>query len=172
MIRRARPADVPALHALELASFSTDRLSPRSFRHHLNNPAARLLVAEVDGQLAGYLLMLYRRNSLTGRLYSVAISAPYRGRSLGSALLQAAEVDARARGKQRIRLEVHVANHTAQQIYTRHGYTAFGTRDNYYQDLADALRMEKPLAQPAGSVEKPGRRASATTTRSRTMSKR
>ena len=44
-IRRAMPADLPALIALERRAFITDHLSPRQYRHHLGNPGALVLAA-------------------------------------------------------------------------------------------------------------------------------
>src|SRR5688500_10878027 len=55
-IRAARPADLPALLALE-ALFPGDRLSPRQFRHHLRNPRARLRALRRAGRLVGYALL-------------------------------------------------------------------------------------------------------------------
>jgi hypothetical protein len=45
-----------------------------------------------------------------------------------------------------LRLEVHVHNSAAISRYRKSGYRLFGLRHDYYDDGADALRFEKPLA--------------------------
>ena len=65
--------------ALEQAGFNTESLSRRSFRHFLAAPSATLIVAEADGELAGYALVLYPPASQLARLYSIAV-APHIGR--------------------------------------------------------------------------------------------
>ena len=47
-VRRAGPADLAALVALEQASFSYDRMSPRQYRRHLASPGAAVLLADVE----------------------------------------------------------------------------------------------------------------------------
>jgi len=39
-IRRATPTDLPALLALERSAFTTDHLSPRQYRQHIDSPTA------------------------------------------------------------------------------------------------------------------------------------
>jgi ribosomal protein S18 acetylase RimI-like enzyme len=144
-LRRGRAGDVDALVALEQAVFSYDVLSRRSFRHFLTAPGATLLIAEHDGKLAGYVLVLYPPRSRRARLYSIAV-APHLGRrGVGTHLLAAAEQAARGRGRRSMRLEVHEYNTRAIGRYEKSGYRLFGRHRRYYDDGADALRFEKPL---------------------------
>lgn len=144
-IREARAGDVEALVALENAAFDADRLSRRSFSRFIASPSADLLVADGEGGIAGYVLVLYRRTTSVVRAYSIAVAAGARGSGLGDQLMQAAEEAARKHGELFMRLEVRCDNAAAIALYERRGYKRFGRYLDYYEDHADALRLEKSL---------------------------
>src|SRR5690606_38950918 len=144
-IRRAMPAELPVLVALEDASFSGDRLSPRQWRRHLGSDRAIVLVAVEGGHLFGAAVVFLRAGSRVARLYSMAVSAQARGRGLGARLLAAAERAARRRGSDRMRLEVRADNATAARLYERAGYRRIARLGAYYEDGADGWRCEKAL---------------------------
>ncbi|MGE0753051.1 MAG: ribosomal protein S18-alanine N-acetyltransferase [Variibacter sp.] len=146
VIRPAKPIDIEPLYALERAAFATDRLSRRSFRRQLAARQNGLVVAEVEGALAGYALVLLRLGSRTARLYSIAVRADHETRGVGWALLAAAEQAAAERGCEAMRLEVHASNRRAAQLYERAGYRAFARIERYYEDGGSAVRYEKRLA--------------------------
>ncbi len=144
-IRRATPADLPALIALERRAFTTDHLSPRQYRHHLGNPGALVLAAVDGGGLVGKAVVFFRKGSDIARLYSIAVDDAARGRGIASALLSAVERGAHARGCTRLRLEVRQDNRGAIRLYEKLGYRRFGAIAGFYEDGADAWRYEKPL---------------------------
>ena len=59
-IRKARASDVDDLAAIEKAVFSSDRISRRSFRLFIERETAETLVAEIDGRVGGYAIVLFR----------------------------------------------------------------------------------------------------------------
>lgn len=144
--RPAGPGDVEALKALEQRAFDTDRLSPRSLRDFLTSPSASLIVAEDGaGNLVGYALVRFRRGTRIARLYSIAVANEARGQGIGELLIRAAEDEARRRGYLFMRLEVRADNASAAALYQRLGYRRFGRYLDYYQDHADAIRLEKRI---------------------------
>jgi ribosomal protein S18 acetylase RimI-like enzyme len=145
-LRKAAPADLDALDALEHRVFATDHLSRRSLRHFLRSPTAEVIVAEHDGVLAGTAIVLFRPRSSVARLYSIAVAPHLGGRGVGTMLLEAAEQAAVERGCGAIRLEVHETNAAAISRYRKSHYREFGRYSRYYEDGGDALRFEKPLA--------------------------
>lgn len=145
-VRRATPADLDALVALERCAFSGDRMSRAQYRRHLASPRATVLVADTpDEGLLGSALMFFRAGSTLARLYSIATAPAARGRGLGARLLAAAEDAARARGCHAVRLEVRVDNTPAMGLYERAGYRRIGRYPAYYEDGVDAWRYEKAL---------------------------
>src|SRR6266566_2402749 len=144
-LRPARLADVDALANLERRVFRGDRISRRGFRRFARSPRAALIVAEEDGVLAGYALVLFREGSGIARLYSIAVAPQFAKRGLGSALLSGAEEAAIARDRIAMRLEVHENNAKAIARYRKAGYNLFGRHFQYYSDRGHALRFEKHL---------------------------
>ena len=144
-LRRASLADVDALANLEERAFRGDRISRRGFHQFVRSPRAALIVAEEDGALAGYALVLFRDGSAIARLYSIAVAPQFAKRGLGSALLGAAEEAAIDRDRIAMRLEVHENNARAIARYRKAGYNLFGRHFQYYADRGHALRFEKRL---------------------------
>jgi ribosomal-protein-alanine N-acetyltransferase len=140
--RAARAADLPDLLALE-ARFPGDRLSARQFRHHLDNPRARLRVLPGAGSLLGYHLVLTRAGSRWGRLYSLVVDPAARGRGLGRILLTDAEAQARRAGCRGLRLEVRQDNAAANALYAAAGYRRVAALPDYYEDGGDGWRLAR-----------------------------
>jgi ribosomal protein S18 acetylase RimI-like enzyme len=147
-LRPGRISDLSALVALEQAVFTTDILSRQSFRRFIRGRHTTLIVAQAEGKLAGYVLVLYPPRSKLARLYSIAVAPHIGRRGVGPLLLAAAEMAARRRGRRTMRLEVHEHNGRAIARYEQSGYRLFGRHRNYYDDRGDALRFEKALMEP------------------------
>lgn len=146
-LRDARPADLPALLALE-ARFPGDRLSARQFRRHLASPRARLRVLEGPAGVLGYHLLLRRAGSGWARLYSIAVDPAARGQGLGRRLLADAEAGARAAGCRGLRLEVRADNAAATGLYEAAGYRRVAALPAYYEDGGDGWRYAREWASP------------------------
>ena len=143
--RAATPADAPTLEAIEAASFTYDRLSPRALARNLRSPTADVFAATIGGVLSGYAMVFFRRGSTLARLYSIASVPNARGRGIGRRLMDACERAALKRGCDRLRLEVREKNRPAIALYETLGYVRIGRYEDYYQDGASALRFEKQL---------------------------
>lgn len=157
-IRRACDGDADRLYGIEKASFRSDLLSPRSLHRLIASPSAAVMVAEVGASIAGYCVVLFRENSLSARLYSIAVEPAHAGLGIGRTLLAAAEREALARARASLRLEVRTDNERAIALYRQSGFREIGKRPDYYQDGATALRMEKPLSCRSSVAEKTLRR--------------
>lgn len=147
MIRRGTLADLPSLTDLEAASFESDRLSARSFRHFISHPQSDLLVHDEGGRVLGYCLVLFHANTSLARLYSLAVAREARGRGIARTLMEEAFALARERGTTRMRLEVHKSAAPVQKLYESLGFAPFAVAPGYYEDSDDAIRMEKPLVE-------------------------
>lgn len=144
-LRPARAGDVDALLAIEEAVFGTDRLSRASFRRLVASASAAVLVADADGKVAGYCIVLLRANSPAARLYSIAVGPGRSGRGIGRMLIEAAERKARARSCSALHLEVREDNPRAIAIYGQSGFQITGSQPDYYEDGMTAVRMAKGL---------------------------
>jgi ribosomal protein S18 acetylase RimI-like enzyme len=142
-------ADLDALLALERDFFTADHvISRRSFRNFITSPRSALIVADVDGKVAGCALVNYRQGSRRGRLYTISVGREFQRRGIARQLMAAAEASARRRGCRFMRLEVRADDAGAVALYESSGYARFGRRRRYYDKRIDALRLEKSLARP------------------------
>ncbi len=143
VLREAETDDVDALAEIENQAFEHDRMSRRRFRHWLQATHCIFLVADHNGQVCGYTLVLLHRGTRLARLYSLAVAPGYQGLGLSRRLLSEAEKEAAERKRLFMRLEVARSNEKAIGLYESMGYKVFGSLEDYYEDHEDALRMQK-----------------------------
>lgn len=149
-IRRMTLEDVPAVAAVETATFPTP-WSEDAFRQELtSNAVARYLVAEVDGKVIGFAgaWVILDESHIT----NIAILDGYRGKGYGRALTSALMQYLSNLGAAYATLEVRKSNLTAQNLYVSLGFIKLGVRKRYYEDNnEDALLMvcdHMPEADP------------------------
>lgn len=145
MIRSATLADLDTLSEIEKCCFSYDRMSRSSFKRLLGSPSSVILVDEDNGVIRGSLVLLFRRNSRIGRVYSVAVLPQYRGLGVGRRLLDAAIVQVVRDHRTMLRLEVREDNFNAIALYEQRGFRVFDRFEDYYTDGAPALRYALSL---------------------------
>ncbi|MFT5141605.1 MAG: ribosomal-protein-alanine acetyltransferase [Rhodothermales bacterium] len=145
VFRAAAASDLPALLDIENAVFPTDRLSRRSFRHFLTSPRAIFQVVEIQGVVAGYYLVRFRRGTAAARLYSLAVAPAFQHRGLGARLVAHGETAASEAGCAVVRLEVATSNQVARALYQRSGYRQVARLPGYYENGEEGVRLEKPL---------------------------
>lgn len=156
MIRRATIEDLPAIMALERASFPTDAWSDAMMREELASPHGHYVVLEQAGRIAGYAGLRAPKGAADGDVQTIAVAASARGRGSGRALLRALLDAARDRGVREVFLDVRDDNPVAQQLYRSEGFTEVGRRPRYYQpDDVDAVVMQLDLAGWAAAQEQP-----------------
>lgn len=147
-LRRASPADVSALVALERAAFS-DPWTPRQLAMAIADEAASAWVAEesdgAEQSIVGY--ALGRTIADEGEILSIASAPSRRRRGIGRMLLETALRDMVARGATAAWLEVRRSNAAAQAMYVAAGFVETGARRRYYTGpIEDALIFRHELA--------------------------
>ena len=152
MILRIEPmtvADLPAVHAIEHASFDSP-WPPEAYRNDLEtNRLAQYLVARVGDVVAAYGGMWLMVDE--GHIITFAVHPDWRRKHVGERLLLAFIDLASARGAHEATLEVRLSNLPARRLYEKFGFRPVGVRPRYYSDNGeDALIMTTlPLAEPA-----------------------
>ena len=142
MLRRARPADLGAIMAIERATFTTD-----AWPEHA-------MLAELEGAHTYYLVVVDDARPDVAVAYA-GLLAPS-GSGQGDIQTIAVDAAARGRGPTELFLEVRADNPVARTLYESHGFTEIGVRRGYYQpDGVDAIamRLDVPpaIARPAAS---------------------
>jgi RimJ/RimL family protein N-acetyltransferase len=137
VIRPARPDDAAALRALDRAVWSLSvtpgPLSDASF------DTEGVLVAEVDGEPAGYVALgrATRLESNRHVLYvrGLNVAPDHQRHGIGRALLGAAVEAAREQGARRLTLRVLSTNPQARALYESFGFVVEGVlRDEFLLD--------------------------------------
>ena len=142
-------ADLPAVQAIEKASFTTP-WPTQAYRTEIetNRLASYLVVRRNDEVIAygGVWLMVDEAHITT-----FAVDPAMRRRRVGERLLLALLDVAADRGAHEATLEVRLSNLPARRLYEKYGFRPVGLRPRYYtDDNEDALIMTtEPLATPA-----------------------
>jgi len=141
LVREMEEGDLPAVAAIEEASFPNP-WPLEALRHELvQNPFCRAFVAEEEGMVAGYAYLWVIFDQ--GHLINIAVDPRFRGRGLGEALLRRVLREAVGQGARAVHLEVREQNGPAIALYRKHGFEVLGKVEKYYSDGAAALMMEK-----------------------------
>ena len=133
------PADVDGMYAIELDTFSVP-WSREAIAAELENPCARYLVAQKDGEVVGYAGMWLVIDE--AHVTNVAVRRDMRGMGLGAQLMEKLIQLAADSGMIWMTLEVRRSNKVAQSLYHKFGFIDVGYRKRYYEDnQEDALLM-------------------------------
>jgi len=114
----------------------------QSFDHYLESEDAVTLLAEVDGQLVGNLGVEIRRG--VGHL-GMLVDERWRGRGVGSTLMESCINWAKEHGAHKVSLEVWPHNTAAIDLYKKFGFEREGLQRRHYRrrngQLWDAITM-------------------------------
>jgi ribosomal protein S18 acetylase RimI-like enzyme len=152
VIRTAAHRDQPALRALDLetwTSLSSPSPPPPAEREF---DIADVLVAEVDGAIAGYVKLGPALPVQSARhvleIKGLAVSPAHRRRGVGRALIDAAAHEAKARGARRLTLRVLAPNADARALYAACGFEVEGVLRQLFLldgEYVDDVLMTLPL---------------------------
>jgi ribosomal-protein-alanine N-acetyltransferase len=148
-VRRLTFADLPQVVAIERRAF-TSPWSLAMFVLELSKPSGICLAAEVDGELAGYLIC--SRYDTVWHVMNVAVEPSLRRRRIATTLIET--LIARVERDAQLTLEVRRSNAGAIELYEHFGFRAAGVRRRYYQDNGeDALVMWRTPATLRGTLD-------------------
>ena len=143
-IRRAAPADIPAIVAIENESFA-DPWDQSVFLEALTYYPSTYFVAMCDGVVAGFIVggLEDTGENIYGHLCNIGVSPRYRRRGVGNLLVRRTEHQFALELATGVQLEVRVSNTRAQRFYRTLGYKEVFEIAGYYSDGEDALVMMK-----------------------------
>jgi [ribosomal protein S18]-alanine N-acetyltransferase len=141
--------DLPAVHAIERASFAVPWPND-AYRNELStNRLASYVVARAGDQIVGFagLWVMVDEAHVT----TFAVHPRWRRRGVGERLLLALVDLAVARRAREATLEVRLSNMPARRLYEKYGFRPVGIRPRYYSDNGeDALIMTTEPLESAG----------------------
>ncbi|HEX6773951.1 MAG TPA: N-acetyltransferase [Acidobacteriaceae bacterium] len=147
-LRLFRRSDLAELLRLDARCFPPRiAYSGSELEYFVRHPRSTTIVAEVDGQIAGFCVVDWKLQSgmKTGHFITVDVAPERRRAGIGRLLMQAGESELLRAGCLAVVLEVAANNQDALAFYERLGYRETGRIPGYYADGANAQVMRKPL---------------------------
>lgn len=142
MVRQAAFEDILRLAEIEKICFS-EPWSEAVFKEFLERNDSVVLAAASEGTVVGYVTGAYILDR--SDIYNIAVTAEYRRKSVGDALLRGF-FDALPNGVKTVGLEVRESNLAAISLYKKNGFEAVGMRKNFYTlPRENAVLMTKVL---------------------------
>jgi GNAT superfamily N-acetyltransferase len=154
-VRPMRPTDEAFVLGLSRQVFAAYSIQPiRAMASMLADPSAAALVAELNGERAGFFVLsldaLGRpfgpwQRPVIARLDAIAVDPDAQGRGVGRFLLARAEALARARGAVVMALMTAEKNHPARRLFTSAGFLELVRIPVAYARGQTGVTMNKPL---------------------------
>ena len=110
------------------------------------NPVNKIIVAEDEGKIIGFIDFLITFNSST--IMQVAVTKSYRQNGVATQLLSQMEKSFPKNTDdlvETITLEVRESNEAAKNLYLKNGYKIVVIKNHYYKDGENAIYMLKRL---------------------------
>jgi [ribosomal protein S18]-alanine N-acetyltransferase len=141
-VRRARPADLPRILAIERAGFREWAWDRKLFAEYTRVCGDLFLVTKVGSKVVGYCIGRVVRG--TASLESIAVAPSVRGKGAADVLLRSLLRRFRSRGATRVSLMVKESNLRARAFYERYGFRRVRRVAKYYEDGEPGLLMHLP----------------------------
>ena len=151
VIRPASKADLPAIIALEQATFTSHAISRRQMRFLQQSANAIFLVAKSGEAVAGDAVALIRHHAggrISGRIYSLVVDANFRGQKIGQKLMSALMKALEHRRVARVYLEVEDSNEGAIRLYQQLGFEIIKPLHHYYGRGKHGVHMRYENSKP------------------------
>lgn len=147
VVRRARLSDLESIYRIEIECFGEDAFPKSYIRRFIEENSFITLVALLDDKIIGFIAGLLEvfMGRRAGHVYSIDVKPEYRGRGVGSRLLEAIEDELRRCGAEICYLEARVDNVAALNLYLKHDYRIIERLKNYYGFGRDGVRLIKNL---------------------------
>jgi L-amino acid N-acyltransferase YncA len=165
-VRRAEPRDVPAITEIynegvrgRGATFETRERAPAEIEPWLASPRHPVLVAERDGEVAGWIAASgYRPRECYAGIaeFSVYVRGSARGRRVGDALMAAFIPACEEAGLWKLVSRIFPENTASLALCARHGFREVGVYarhaklDGVWRDVVIVERLLGPPAASAG----------------------
>lgn len=141
-VRIAKSSDLDDIYELDVQTFAMPWSKEALSYDILENDNAFVIVAEYEGEFAGYADIWTVLDEAD--LNSIAVRVDFRRKGIGDAIMLAMTEMLSANGVATINLEVRVSNMPAIKLYKKYGFNECGVRPGYYLDNGeDALIMKR-----------------------------
>jgi ribosomal-protein-alanine acetyltransferase len=145
-IQRATINDLETLYQIERECFTIEAFSKEHIAYLLQNPNTVSLIAQVNGEIVGFIVgLIHRRDKMIiGRVYTIDVASKHRRKGVGLKLLDELERIFVKRGVKICYLEARVDNVAALELYRKRGYVEVEKLKKYYRGIR-GVRLKKKL---------------------------
>ncbi|HEX8247811.1 MAG TPA: ribosomal protein S18-alanine N-acetyltransferase [Pyrinomonadaceae bacterium] len=144
-LRQMSVEDIPAVLKIEQECFLSS-WSFEGYKSELLRDDSKAIIAEMDGEAAGFAIARLITSVNEGEILNIAVSQKFRNRGLGTLLLKEINGFLKSEKIESVWLEVRKSNFTAQDFYRKNGFVLYGERKNFYTNPSeDALVMKLNL---------------------------
>jgi len=149
-IQLAEADEIDRIFEIEQKCFPEEvAYSKRQLEYLILNANSDCLVEKQDGVIRAFLIVTFRRGSLTCNIETIDVDPAFKNKGIGLKLLKAAETDMKRRGIRWSQLEVSEGNESALQLYKKAGYNFKERLEGYYRlehnGTRNAIRMVKTI---------------------------
>lgn len=139
VIRKMLKKDLSEVERIEQSCFTSDAWSESSFVYAMENDELLSLTAEIDGRVAGYIVVT---RIVEASIDSIAVAPEYRRQGVAEKLIRAAFEGYSGD----VFLEVRQSNLAARELYKKLGFEEISVRKNYYEKPTEnAIIMKTQL---------------------------
>ncbi len=144
-LRLFQPADLKALHKIDLACFPPGiSYSAADLKRFVSHSKSKTWVAEEAGEIVAFLISSEEPQKV-GHIITIDVVEGRRRAGVGTVLMDAAEKWAEEKSLRLIYLETADDNQAAQRFYAARGYNKVDEVPNYYPNGQTAWVMVKWL---------------------------
>lgn len=140
-VRIAKSSDLDDIYELDMQTFAMPWSKEALSYDILENDNAFVIVAEYEGEFAGYADIWTVLDEAD--LNSIAVRVDFRRKGIGDAIMLAMTEMLSANGVATINLEVRVSNMPAIKLYKKYGFNECGVRPGYYLDNGEGALIMK-----------------------------
>lgn len=144
-IRDCKEIDISLVAGLESSCFSSPWPEREITYEYHDNPCSKLLVAERDGSLIGYLDYMVTFDSAT--INRLCVKEEDRHQGVGTSLLNhmIASLKCLPDIVEFVTLEVRASNRQALALYEKNGWKKITVKPHYYENGEDAIYMVRSI---------------------------
>lgn len=144
--RLVRKGDFEAVQEIENECFKEPYSTAELKYEFEENPVNKIIVAEHNGRVVGFIDYLITFNSAT--IMQIAVTKEFRNKGIATQLLKEMENSFPSEIEdlvETVTLEVRVSNKPATELYLKNGYQIVVVKSHYYKDGENAIYMVKRL---------------------------
>ena len=148
LFRRYERGDLEAIVKLDALCFAPlFRFSKAAMRRFVDAEDAWVLVADVEGEIAGFCIVHLEKipGGIVGYLVTIDVAEGFRRKRLGERMLAQGEAWVHGLGGAGMLLHVYVRNDGAMRFYERAGYERAAEKPGFYGPGVDAAMYWKKL---------------------------